>query len=72
VDVHEESYLPFLFADKSGDDKDIDGDFKKAAGRRIFNKKGEEVSTKVCSRYFSWVFSSRAQHFLGARTGTTG
>ena len=72
VDVHEESYLPFLFADKSGDDKDIDGFFKKAAGRRIFNKKGEEVSTKVCSRYFSWVFSLKVQIFLGARTGTTG
>lgn len=53
VDVHEESYLPFLFADKSADDKDIDGASKKAAGRRIFNKKGEEVSMKVCSRYFS-------------------
>ena len=72
MDVHEESYLPFLFAGKSGDDKDIEGNFKKAAGRRIFNKKGEEVSMKVCSRYFSLVFSSRSQIFLGAGTGTTG
>jgi hypothetical protein len=51
VDVHEESYLPFLFAGKSGDDRDIDGVSQKAAGRRVFNKKGEEVSMKVCSRY---------------------
>lgn len=45
ADVHEESYLPFLFAGKSGEDREIDGVFTKATGRRIFNKKGEEVST---------------------------
>ncbi|KIM34819.1 hypothetical protein M413DRAFT_450040 [Hebeloma cylindrosporum] len=45
VDVHEESYLPFLFSGKSGEDREIDGVFTKATGRRIFNKKGEEVST---------------------------
>jgi len=51
VDVHEESYLPFLFAGKSGDGGDTDGVFKKATGRRVFNKKGEEVSMAVCSRH---------------------
>jgi len=47
VDVHEESYLPFMFAEKTSDSNDVDTAAKKTIGRRIFNKKGEEISTKA-------------------------
>jgi hypothetical protein len=72
VDVHEESYLPFLFAEKSDNDREVDEVFKRAPGRRIFNKKGEEVSMKVCSRYFVVGLFTKSSKFLGAGTGTTG
>lgn len=47
--VHEESYMPFLFSSKSSaSDKDDDDDgntgvpARSAVGRRVFNKKGKE------------------------------
>ncbi|KAF8154223.1 hypothetical protein B0H34DRAFT_662075 [Crassisporium funariophilum] len=46
TDVHEASYLPFLFSEKGSvlaNDDSPAADGKKSAGRRVFNKKGEEV-----------------------------
>lgn len=51
TEVHEASYLPFLFSEtehmvsESGE-KDIPI-IKKASGRRVFNKKGEVVPATV-------------------------
>ncbi|KAF8970701.1 hypothetical protein BDZ97DRAFT_1790556 [Flammula alnicola] len=46
-DVHEESYLPFLFSGKDDMGSDVNGldiPVRRATGRRVFNKKGDEVS----------------------------
>ncbi|KAF5329384.1 hypothetical protein D9619_008951 [Psilocybe cf. subviscida] len=48
-DIHEASYLPFLFSDSRpgtsvSKDDNSDAVVKKPSGRRIFNKRGEEVS----------------------------
>ncbi|KDR78296.1 hypothetical protein GALMADRAFT_64883 [Galerina marginata CBS 339.88] len=50
-DVHEASYLPFIFSTKRAVASDFDADatVRTVAGRRVFNKKGEEVSLQVAS-----------------------
>jgi hypothetical protein len=51
-DVHESSYLPFIFSSTSSfeaDDSVPEASSRKIAGRRTFNNKGEEVSQSVKS-----------------------
>jgi len=51
-DVHESSYLPFIFSSTSSveaDDRVPEAPSRKIAGRRMFNNKGEEVSQSVKS-----------------------
>ena len=51
-DVHESSYLPFIFSSSTSSVEVDDGGIpnapsRKIAGRRTFNNKGEEVSQSV-------------------------
>ena len=54
-DVHEASYLPFLFSAGDGDLTEVDSAdiiHRKATGRRTFDKHGEEVTMEVL--YLRW------------------
>lgn len=56
TDVHEPSYLPFLFSDKGTvtlDDNTSAHTQARAPGRRVFNKKGEDVSEMVRNYFMS-------------------
>ncbi|KAF8900115.1 hypothetical protein CPB84DRAFT_1747567 [Gymnopilus junonius] len=47
-DVHEASYLPFIFSTRDEDTSESDNvDIRKTTGRRIFNKQGQEVTMET-------------------------
>lgn len=51
-DVHEASYLPFIFSARDGDASKVDTvdlTVRKMTGRRVFNKQGQEVTMEVMS-----------------------
>ena len=60
-DIHESSYLPFIFPSTSNvaaDDSVYEAFPRKIAGRRTFNNNGEEVSQLVkSSRSLAWLLN---------------
>ena len=59
-DIHESSYLPFIFSSKSSfevDDSVPEAPSRKIAGRRTFNNDGEEVSQSVKSRSLVFILN---------------
>lgn len=67
-DVHEASYLPFLFSENDTiNEPDKAATSSKPAGRRVFNRKGEEVSLVVISKHSQCLLSIIRLTYVSSR-----